>query len=101
MTEGMSAEAVDPTPERRLRRLPLPVSGIRGSLHWSRRWFRLSGIPDDAELLNIGYDPLMDEWQLLIRSSEFSIVEPGMTIPAIDCVIETRVESEEAAGGKE
>jgi hypothetical protein len=90
--DGVSTETVDRTLERRLRRMGLAASAIRCSLFWSRRWFRVCGIPDDAELVNLCYDPLSDEWQFLLRSSEFSIVELGKTVPAIDCVIETRVE---------
>ena len=89
---GAVDEAVDRLRERRLRRMPLTVDGLRGSICWSRHWFRFCGIPDDAELLNVAYDPLTDAWQFLIRSSQFSIVEPGVVVPIIDCMIETRVE---------
>lgn len=69
---------------------------MRDMSNLKRRWFRLIGLPDDIEVLNICYHPPTDEWQVLICSDEFPIVEFGKIVPTIDLVIETRVEADDS-----
>jgi hypothetical protein len=83
----------DPMRNRRLRRVVLCQGEVLRSLGQAmHRWCRLSGLPTDAETVFVHYDVANDQWQLLIRSDEFSIIEPGALVPVIDLMMETREE---------
>jgi hypothetical protein len=46
-----------------------------------------NALPDDAEIVAAHYDPMMAQWELLVRSETFAEVSPSLMPPILDPVV--------------
>jgi hypothetical protein len=76
--------------DRRLRLMTFAARKTRLLGDLSRYWFRFTGLPIDAEIVNVAYELMKDEWCILLCSDEFEIVPSGTLIPFIDLTIESK-----------